>query len=68
MHLPADSIRPEMTLFTDGKHDVKGIPVAVQPARDRLFGSRSPFALLPVGMGLDRRFAARSRTGSSGCG
>jgi hypothetical protein len=43
-----------MILFTDGKHDVRGVPVsAVQPARDRLFGNRSPFALLPVGMGLD---------------
>ena len=53
-HLPQDSERPAMILFTDGKHDVKGVPVsAVQPARDRLFGSRSPFALLPVGMGLD---------------
>jgi hypothetical protein len=53
-HLPADSVRPAMILFTDGKHDVPGVPVGqVLPARDRLFGSRSPFALLPVGMGLD---------------
>jgi hypothetical protein len=53
-HLPQTSIRPALILFTDGKHDVAGVPVtAVLPARDRLFGSRSPFALLPVGMGLD---------------
>ena len=53
-HLPADAVRPAMILFTDGKHDVKGVPVTqVQPTRDRLFGSRTPFALLPVGMGLD---------------
>lgn len=53
-HLPADSVRPAMILFTDGKHDVAGVPVSqVQPARDRLFGARTPFALLPVGMGLD---------------
>jgi hypothetical protein len=52
-HLPADAVRPALILFTDGKHDVAGVPVAqVLPARDRLFGSRSPFALLPVGMGL----------------
>ena len=53
-HLPADAVRPAVILFTDGKHDVKGVPVSqVQPTRDRLFGSRTPFALLPVGMGLD---------------
>jgi len=53
-HLPLDAVRPALILFTDGKHDVSGVPVSqVQPARDRLFGSRSPFALLPVGMGLD---------------
>jgi hypothetical protein len=53
-HLPANAVRPTMILFTDGKHDVAGVPVSqVEPERDRLFGSRSPFALLPVGMGLD---------------
>jgi hypothetical protein len=53
-HLPPDAVRPAMILFTDGKHDVRGVPVSqVEPARDRLFGDRSPFALLPVGMGLD---------------
>src|SRR5512134_757930 len=52
-HLPVDAVRPAMILFTDGKHDVAGVPIdQVQPARDRLFGGRSPFALLPVGMGL----------------
>ena len=55
-HLPPDAVRPTLILFTDGKHDVRGVPVSqVQPVRDRLFGSRSPFALLPVGMGLDPR-------------
>ena len=54
VHLPADAVRPTLILFTDGKHDVAGVPVSqVIPARDRLFGDRSPFALLPVGMGLD---------------
>lgn len=52
-HLAVDAVRPALILFTDGKHDVQGVPASqVQPARDRLFGSRSPFALLPVGMGL----------------
>ena len=52
-HLAGDAVRPALILFTDGKHDVQGVPVSeVQPTRDRLFGSRSPFALLPVGMGL----------------
>ena len=53
-HLPATAVRPAMILFTDGKHDVAGVPVSQVPvARDRLFGARTPFALLPVGMGLD---------------
>jgi hypothetical protein len=53
-HLPADAVRPTMILFSDGRHDVAGVPVSeVAPARDRLFGNREPFALLPVGMGLD---------------
>ena len=52
-HLPAEAVRPALILFTDGKHDVAGVPVGqVQPALVRLFGDRSPFALLPVGMGL----------------
>ncbi len=63
-HLPQDSERPAMILFTDGKHDVKGVPVSqVLPARDRLFGSRSPFALLPVGMGLDPKLRVGLETG-----
>jgi hypothetical protein len=53
-HIPADAGRPALILFTDGQHDVPGVPVSsVQPARDRLFANRSPFALLPVGMGLN---------------
>ena len=54
VHLPATSVRPALILFTDGRHDVKGVPVSrVIPTRDQLFGSRAAFALLPVGMGLD---------------
>jgi hypothetical protein len=53
-HLPPDAVRPALILFSDGKHDVKGVPASqVQVVRDRLFGSRTPLALLPVGMGLD---------------
>lgn len=55
-HLPENAVRPALILFSDGKHDVKGVPVSEVPVvHDRLFGSRSPFALLPVGMGLDPR-------------
>ena len=53
-HLPADSLRPTLILFSDGRHDVEGVPISeVQPVHQRLFGSRSPLAVLPVGMGLD---------------
>jgi hypothetical protein len=53
-HLPATAVRPAMILFTDGKHDTRGVPTSqVRVVRDRLFANRSPFALLPVGMGLD---------------
>jgi hypothetical protein len=53
-HLPADAVRPTLIMFTDGRHDVRGVPASQVPVvRDRLFGNRSPFALLPVGMGLD---------------
>jgi len=46
-------VRPALIMFTDGKHDVKGVPASrVLPTRNQLFGSRTPFALLPVGMGL----------------
>jgi hypothetical protein len=63
-HLPADAIRPAVILFTDGRHDVKGVPVSrVQPARDRLFGARPSFALLPVGMGLDPKLRYGLATG-----
>jgi hypothetical protein len=52
--LPADSTRPAIIFFTDGRHDVEGVPPSeVIPARDRLFGNRSPFGLLPVGLGVD---------------
>jgi len=63
-HLPPDAPRPALILFTDGKHDVKGVPVSrVLPTRDRLFGARSPFALLPVGMGLDPKNRAGLASG-----
>ncbi len=53
-HLPPDAVRPALILFTDGSHDVRGVPASqVRVVRDRLFANRSPFALLPVGMGLD---------------
>jgi hypothetical protein len=53
-HVPPDSARPAIIFFTDGRHEAAGVPVSdVLPARDRLFGDRSPFALLPVGMGVD---------------
>src|SRR4051794_15007866 len=51
-HVPRNAARPAVIFFTDGKHDVSGVPSRdVLPARDRLFGDWSPFALLPVGMG-----------------
>ena len=54
VHVPADAPRPAIIFFTDGRHEAAGVPVSeVIPARDRLFGDRSPFALLPVGMGVD---------------
>jgi hypothetical protein len=66
-HLPVGSPRPAMILFTDGKHDVPGVPVSqVQPALQRLFGARSPFALLPVGMGLDPKLRAGLTAGLEG--
>ncbi len=66
-HLPADAVRPTMILLTDGKHDVAGVPVSqVQPALQRLFGSRTPFALLPVGMGLDPKDRAALAGGLEG--
>lgn len=66
-HLPADAVRPALILFTDGRHDVRGVPVSqVRIVRDRLFGSRSPFALLPVGMGLDPTKRDALETGLAG--
>lgn len=66
-HLPSDAVRPAMILFTDGKHDVKGVPASQVPkARDQLFGKRSPFALLPVGMGLDPKERGALEAGLNG--
>jgi hypothetical protein len=63
-HLPADSVRPSMILFTDGRHDVAGVPNSeVAKAQRRLFGNRSPFALLPVGLGLASGDRARLTAG-----
>jgi hypothetical protein len=65
-HLPPDAVRPALILFTDGKHDVAGVPVSQVPvALGRLFGTRSPFALLPVGMGLQAKERAALETGLS---
>ena len=44
-YLPADSTRPAVVFFTDGKHDVAGTPAsAVLPKAQQLFGTapRSP--------------------------
>ena len=55
-HLPADATRPTMILFTDGKHDVPGVPVSqVQPTRDQPL--RQPDAVR----------AAAGRDGPEGC-
>jgi len=63
-HLPSEAVRPALILFTDGKHDVRGVPVSrVRAVRDRLFGQRSPLALLPVGMGLDPKERNALETG-----
>jgi hypothetical protein len=62
-HFPTVAPRPAIIFFTDGKHEVAGVPVTqVNPARDRLFGARSPFALLPVGLGVDPTDRARLNT------
>ena len=51
--LPEDSTRPAVIFFTDGRHEAEGVPVEeVIPARDELFADRSPFGLLPVGLGV----------------
>jgi hypothetical protein len=53
-HIPTDVARPTLIFFSDGRHDVDGVPAsAVGPERDRLFGARTPFALLPVGLAVD---------------
>jgi len=63
-HMPADSVRPAMIFFTDGRHEAAGVPVsAVVPARDRLFGDRPSFALLPVGMGVNPEDRPRLEAG-----
>jgi hypothetical protein len=64
VHLPPDSVRPAIIFFTDGRHEAAGVPVTdVVPARDRLFGDRSPFALLPVGMGVNPEDRPRLEAG-----
>ena len=66
-YLPADSTRPAVVFFTDGRHDVPGTPAAaVLPEARRLFGDRSPFAFLPVGMGLDPRRRGELQSGLEG--
>jgi Fibronectin type III domain len=64
VHVPADSARPAIIFFTDGRHDAAAVPVSkVIPARDRLFATRTPFALLPVGMGVDPNDRPRLEAG-----
>ena len=66
-HVPAAAKRPAIIFFTDGRHEASGVPVSrVIPARDRLFGARTPFALLPVGMGVDPDDRARLEAGLAG--
>ena len=63
-HLPANAVRPSVIFFSDGRHDVRGVPASdVGPARDRLFAGRSPFALLPVGLGIDPDARAQLEAG-----
>jgi hypothetical protein len=67
VHLPADAERPTLILFSDGRHDVDGVPVSeVAPAKERLFGDRSPFALLPVGMGIQAAARPQLEAGLEG--
>jgi hypothetical protein len=66
-YVPADAKRPAIIFFTDGRHEASGVPVSdVLPARDRLFGARTPFALLPVGMGVDPDDRPRLEAGLAG--
>jgi fibronectin type III domain protein/VWA domain-containing protein len=66
-HVPAAAKRPAIIFFTDGRHEASGVPVsAVIPARDRLFADRTPFALLPVGMGVDPDDRPRLEAGLAG--
>ena len=54
-------------LFTDGKHDVAGVPVSkVLPTARGLFQDRPAFALLPVGMGLAAKTRKALQTGLEG--
>ena len=34
-HLPPDAVRPALILFTDGSHDVRGVPTQPGPSRSR---------------------------------
>jgi hypothetical protein len=54
LDLPPRSARPAVVMFTDGKHHAEGVPGSLVTAtHQQLFRSRTPFAFLPVGMGLD---------------
>ena len=65
--LPADSARPAVVMFTDGKHDVDDIPVSrVASTHAQLFGNREPFAFLPVGMGLEPKSRTALEAGLQG--
>jgi hypothetical protein len=53
VHLPPDAVRPVVIFFTDVSRDGPGPLRDALPVRDQLFGNRSSFALLPVGLATD---------------
>ena len=68
-HLPADAERPVMILFTDGKHDVRGVPGSqVQVAQTGCSGSGRRSRCSRSGWAWRPRTGRRSRPGSTGCG
>src|SRR5262249_17537935 len=52
-HVPADAVRPAIIFFTDVAHDGGVQAIKATPTRDALFGNRTSFALLPVGLAVD---------------
>jgi hypothetical protein len=63
-YLPPESIRPALIFFTDGKPEVNGkVQTGLAAERDKLFGGREAFALLPVGMGIVPKDRAQLQKG-----